>query len=280
MAAPLLHFLRFSRRVLWGFVLSGGVDLAGAVAYNALLSIIPLFVLAAAMFARFVDRERFIAVVMREIAHLVPADLAAPLMDAMRELLEGPHTLSLLGVITLLFFSTLAFRTLQHALDIVFRHRRDEHPPRPLLASAVISIAYVVAIGFLSLLQTLAAVGIGRLSLLAGHLPRGTGLLGLLGMIGVFTSIYLWLPFGKGELRTALIGGTFAALAWRGVQALLVWYMQNVSSVNLIYGSMAAVIVVLFSFELAAGMVLLGAQLMAELEKSWKAGRRWYEAPD
>jgi uncharacterized BrkB/YihY/UPF0761 family membrane protein len=49
--------------------------------------------------------------------------------------------------------------------------------------------------------------------------------------------------------------------------------------VNLIYGSLAGIVVVLFSFELAAAIVLLAAQAIAELERSGRAGLRWYEAP-
>jgi membrane protein len=277
---PLRDAFGFVHRVLHEFFANGGVTLAGAVAYNGLLSMIPLFLLGAAMFARFVDRERFIAVAVREIGQLVPSDLARPLTDALRALLEVPQTEGIVGFVTLVFFSTFAFRTLQHALDLIFRHRRDTHPPRPLVASMIISLLYVLAIGFASLLQAIAIVSLARFPLLAAHVPRWAGVGGLIGMIGLLASIYLFLPFGKGNLRTALIGGAFAGLAWEGVQYAFVWYMRNVSEVNVIYGSMAAVIVVLVSLELAAIIVLLGAQIIAEIEKSWRAGKRWYEAPE
>jgi YihY family inner membrane protein len=272
--------LDFVRRVVHGFFTSGAVDLASAVAYNALLSVIPLFLLSAALFARFVDRERFTAEVVREVHTLVPADLARPITDTLSSLLEGPHRSGVIGIVTLVFFSTLAFRSLQHALDVIFRHRRDTHPPRPLFASVVVSLIYVLLIGLLSLLQTIAMVNLDRVPFLSAHVPRWTGLIGVLGMTALLTSVYLFLPFGKGSLRTALIGGAFAALAWESVQYALVWYMQNVSEVSLIYGSLAAVIIVLCSFELAAAIVLLGGQIIAEIEKSWRAGKRWYEPPE
>ena len=95
----------------------------------------------------------------------------------------------------------------------------------------------------------------------------------------VLASIYLVMPSRRGSARAALIGASAAALLWESMQWVLVWYFENVSAVNLIYGSMGAVIIVLFSFELGAGIVLLGAQLAAELEKRWKANLRWYEVP-
>jgi uncharacterized BrkB/YihY/UPF0761 family membrane protein len=79
-------------------------------------------------------------------------------------------------------------------------------------------------------------------------------------------------------MRAACIGGLVSALLWSTVQWALVFYFENISAVSLIYGSMTSVIVVLFSFELAAIIILLGAQVTAELEQSWRAGRKWYEA--
>lgn len=268
--------LAFAGRALRGFLVNGSFDRAGTVAYNGLLSAVPLFLLAAAAFSPFVDRERFAQVVMRELRQLIPARTAAPVTDALGGLLETPYSGGLFSVVLLLFFSTLAFRSLQHALDAIFSHRRAAHPPRSLLLSILVALAYVVGIGVASLLQTLAVVRLDKLPWLAAHLPRWYWLIGLLGMTLLLASMYRFMPFGRGRFGEALIGGTFAALLWQGVQQLLAFYLENVSSVNAIYGSLAALIVVLFSFELAACIVLLGAQVVAEIEQNRDAGRPWY----
>jgi membrane protein len=261
---------RFALRIVRSFLSNRGLDLAGAVAYNGLLSVIPLFMLASVTFARFVDRERFVTVVMREVRQLMPGANARPITEALRTQLELPYEGGAIGVVSLLFFSTLAFRTLQHALDVIFAHRRDAHPPRHLLMSILISLVFVLSIGLASVLQALSFVSLRAIPWLAAHAPSQLllGLFGFLGMTIVLSSVYLVLPFGKGRFGHALAGGACAAALWHGVQLLLVWYLEHVSSVNVIYGSMAAVVVVLFSFELVAIIVLLGAQLIAELEKS------------
>jgi uncharacterized BrkB/YihY/UPF0761 family membrane protein len=48
---------------------------------------------------------------------------------------------------------------------------------------------------------------------------------------------------------------------------VLVWYYSVLSSVNLIYGSFATSVVALLSIEAIAIIVLLGAQVIAELER-------------
>jgi uncharacterized BrkB/YihY/UPF0761 family membrane protein len=58
-----------------------------------------------------------------------------------------------------------------------------------------------------------------------------------------------------------------AAVLWEISRHLLVWYFKTLSLVNLVYGSFAGAVVVLLSFEVAALILLLGAQVIAEFER-------------
>jgi uncharacterized BrkB/YihY/UPF0761 family membrane protein len=145
------------------------------------------------------------------------------------------------------------------------------------LLSSAIALGYVVAIGVASLLQTLALISLEHIPWLAERIPRFAGWIGLLGTALVLASIFWVMPVGHGGLRAALWGGAITAVLWQALQGALIWYFANISSVNLLYGSLAGIVVVLFSFELAAAIVLLAAQVMAELERSRRAGVRWYE---
>jgi len=51
---------------------------------------------------------------------------------------------------------------------------------------------------------------------------------------------------------------------------VLVWYYSVLSMINLIYGSFATVVVALLSIEAVALILLLGAQVIAELERKSK----------
>jgi membrane protein len=48
---------------------------------------------------------------------------------------------------------------------------------------------------------------------------------------------------------------------------LMVWWCSTVSVVNVIYGSFATMILILVGIEVAALIVLLGAQVIAEYER-------------
>ena len=96
-------------------------------------------------------------------------------------------------------------------------------------------------------------------------------LLGFGGEIFVLTSVYLVMPVGRLSLRHALIGGLTAALLWEITRHVLVWYFATLSQVGVVYGSLTTAIAVLLSLDLAATLLLLGAQVISEYERVGEA---------
>lgn len=91
-------------------------------------------------------------------------------------------------------------------------------------------------------------------------------LFGFLGLATLFTGIYLFMPAVNVRLRHAVVGGLVAAILWEIVRNILVWWFSNVSLVNVLYASFATVVIVLLTLESAAIILLLGAQVIAELQ--------------
>ena len=98
-------------------------------------------------------------------------------------------------------------------------------------------------------------------------------LLGFGGEIFVLTSVYLVMPVGRLSLRHALIGGLTAALLWELTRHVLLWYFATLSQVGLVYGSLTTAIAVLLSLDLAATLLLLGAQVISEYERVGRANQ-------
>ncbi|HUR70894.1 MAG TPA: YhjD/YihY/BrkB family envelope integrity protein, partial [Candidatus Limnocylindrales bacterium] len=87
------------------------------------------------------------------------------------------------------------------------------------------------------------------------------------GEIFVITSVYLVMPVGRLSLRHALIGGITAAVLWELTRHVLVWYFATLSQIGVVYGSLTTAIAVLLSLDLAATLLLLGAQVISEYER-------------
>jgi YihY family inner membrane protein len=177
----------------------------------------------------------------------------------------------------MLFFSSLAFTVLENAMSVIFHHRVAIRRRR-FLVSALLPYCYILLLGVGLLLATLVAgvlqaIGTERVDVLGRSWSLGgvSGallyLLGLAGEIFVLTSIYLVMPVGRLSLRHALIGGVTAALLWEITRHVLVWYFATLSQVTVVYGSLTTAIAVLLSLELAATLLLLGAQVISEYER-------------
>lgn len=266
----------FAWRVLKGFRANQGLLLAGAVAYYALLSIVPLLILAVIALSHVIDQAELLQTLGRYLEWLMPAQSRAVVAE-LATFLAHRDVIGWVLLATMLFFSSLAFTVLENAMSVIFLHRiavRRRH----FIVSALLPYCYIVSLGAGLLVVTLVSGGLramgeesvdvlGREWSLSGVSGLLLYLLGLAGEIFLLTSVYMVMPVGKLSWRHALIGGVTAALLWEITRHLLVWYFSTLSQVNVVYGSLTTAIVVLLSLEIAATLLLLGAQVISEYER-------------
>jgi membrane protein len=272
----LAHPAAFAIRTLKGFKANQGLLLAGAVAYYALLSIVPLLILIVIALSHVVDQGELLQTLGRYLEWLIPGQSKAIVQELSNFVAHREFIGWVLGI-TMLFFSSLAFTVLESAMSVIFVHRVSTRK-RHYLISALLPYLYILSLGVGMLLVTLVAgslQAIGQESVeLFGHrwsLHGVSGvllyLLGLAGEIFVLTSVYLVMPVGRLRVSHALIGGVTAALLWEITRHVLVWYFATLSQVSVVYGSLTTSIVVLFSLEIGATLLLFGAQVIAEYER-------------
>lgn len=280
--------LRFALRVLGAFLRNRGILLAGGLGYNILLSIVPLFALICVLLTHVVNEQQLLDVMEIQARHLAPAH-AEVLLDAVRAVLDSRDVIGVVGTLVLLVFSSFAFRMLEDAMAIIF-HQPDEPAQRSFWVSALLPYAFMLVLGtgLLALtlvvsladaLNDLVLAIFGRELPLAGASVILLNLLSFIGMFVLFSAVYKVLPVVRISLHRALVGGFVAALLWEGVRLLLVVYFAHISFVNAVYGSLATIIIVLLSLEIGAIILLLGGQVIAELERNAKAGLAWHVDP-
>jgi len=262
--------------VVKGFRANQGLLLSGAVAYYALLSIIPLISLILLALSHVIEEPLLLETLRQHIEVVVPAQ-ADVIVKQMALFLEHRKVVSWVLVAVLMFFSSMAFTVLENAMSFIFFHRvaiRRRH----FLISAILPYAYILALGIGFLLVTLISGAFhaieGRELTLFGTSWSMEGvsgallyLLGLGGQIMILTSFYLVMPVGKLSIRHALVGGITAGVLWELMRHLLVWYFSTLSLVSVVYGSLATAIVALVSLEVAGMILLFGAQVIAEYER-------------
>jgi membrane protein len=266
----------FAWTVLKAFKKNQGLLLAGAVAYYALLSVVPLLILAVIALSHVIDQAELLSTLGRYLEWLVPGQSSA-VIGELRNFLAHREVVGWLLLATMLFFSSLAFTVLENAMSVIFLHRIAVRKRR-YVVSAVLPYIYILSLGFGLLIVTLVAgslQAIGQETVdFLGHVWSLKGvsgvllyLLGLAGEIFVLSSVYMVMPVGRLSWRHALLGGATAALLWEITRHVLVWYFSTLSQVSVVYGSLTTAIIVLFSLEIGATLLLLGAQVISEFER-------------
>lgn len=289
MEGPLPKIVRFASRVLRDFFLRNhGLLLTAAVAYNMMLSLIPLSAVLLVIFSNFFEQQFLLRAITSE-ASLIAPGFAPTLTEVLTGFLASRQLIGWVGVGTLLVFSSLAFRVLQDSVAIIF-DRPLPRLKRKFWISALMPYLFIVivAAGLIAITTLNALIDTQRrrnfevfgMSLMPHeHLNHLIYLTGLLGLVLLFTLFYKLMPVAKVSFRCALAGGLTATILWEGVRYGLVAYYTKVSMVNVVYGSMATIIIVLLTMEAVALILLLGAQVIADLQASKNAGIPWDQEP-
>ena len=172
----LKHPGAFVLQTLRGFRANQGLLLAGGVAYYALLSIVPLLILIVIALSHFIGEAELLHTLGRYLEWLIPGQSKA-IVSELENFLEHREVIGWVLLVTMIFFSSLAFTVLENAMSVIFFHRvaiRRRH----FLVSALLPYCYILclAIGLLlvTLVSEFAGAGPGKRRTFRTYLvPRG-----------------------------------------------------------------------------------------------------------
>ncbi len=269
--------LRFMSCVLRDFRRNQGLLLSGAIAYYTFLSIVPMALLAVIVLSHVLPEQQLFQVLSVYMDMVIPGYTGA-LTEQMKSFFEHRAVVGVVGFFAMLFFSSMAFSMLENAMTLIFFHRfKARSKRRHLLVSAIIPYLYLTLIA-LGVIMVSAATGVIETFVYRQIVHFGwdfslegiSGLLlyltGLAGEFLILSSIYLVMPSVRVSVHYALIGGLTATVLWELTRRVLIWYFEALSMVNLIYGPIGIAVGALLCVEVAAIIILLGAQVIAELQ--------------
>ena len=218
-----------------------------------------------------------LATLRQALEYVVPGEGKAVVTE-LRRFLQHREVIGWVLLITMLFFSSLGFKVLENAISVIFLHRVTKRRRHFLVSLVLLPFGYIFFIGAALFVGTfviadLVTIGGANLAIL-GHSWSLSGFSRLLIYVGgvtveilLISAIYYFMPVGRLSAQHALIGGATAGLLWEFIRRVLRWYFGTLSQVSVVYGSLATGIIVLLSLEVAATLLLLGAQVIAEYER-------------
>jgi len=142
---------------------------------------------------------------------------AATLQEHLLVFLKYRNVIGIVGLLTMLFFSSAAFTVLENAMAVIFHHRVRNHR-RHFLISAIIPYVYicfiVLGILFVSFVAEALEPFANRHLIFFGRNLSSEDttrfvfyFMGLVGEVLMLTSLYLVMPVGRITFHHALIGG-------------------------------------------------------------------------
>lgn len=276
-----LEAMRYEKHILYrilkSFLHNNAILMAGGVAYNMLLSVIPIFALIFFVLSQFFDNSVLINTLSHNLQILIPGSPKV-IEGQLSYFLEHREIFGGITLLLLLFFSSLAFKVMEGAMAVIFTYDKSQ-AKRRFWVSATIPYLYIacIAAGILlltslsTLMQKSALFQVSIFGYTWSLANTNSAILYLFTFVGLglmLSSLYMVMPKCPISLKRALIGGFVAATLWEGTRHILIWYFTKFSKITTIYGPIGNVIVILLSFEIAALIVLLGAQVIAELQRS------------
>jgi membrane protein len=247
--------------------------LAAGVTYYALFALFPAIAALVSIYGLFAD-----PVSIQNHLNALSGVLPGGALDIIREQVtriasQGGGTLGLSFVIGLaisLWSANAGMKAVLDALNIVY----DEEEKRSFIKLNLISLAFTLgAIGFLLIAIgavivlpiILKFIGLGSAGEWLLAVARWPALLAC--VVFGLAVLYRYGPSrDKAEWRWVTPGGIVAAVLWLAVSMLFSWYVSNFGSYNATYGSLGAVIGFMTWIWLSSIVVLMGAEINAEME--------------
>ena len=237
---------------------------AAAMAYDSLLSLFPLLLVAGSIAALVVDPRWAVERVTPVLGGMLPqgSDLVERIVE---QAIASRGQISVVSGITLVWTASRVFSALTLALNAVC----DDDDPRDAPRRVIVSALLLTGIAAVFLLALLAGVIVDQLWDWLRFIPGDRGVLfGIVrhttraaSLIGAYFLIYRFVPRGTRERRAALVGALTATALVLLAQPLFLLFLQRSRTYQLIYGPLATAATLMVWAWVVAFITLIAGQL-------------------
>ena len=247
--------------------------LSAGVAYYSVFSVFPLLLgllaISGTVFTSITLQEQFLD----HVTESMPGSEEF-VSKNIEELVRFRGALGICAILGLVWSGSSAFGAMSRAINRAWDVEKD----RPFYVAKTLHIIIALSVGILFLLSSFASVAIELLSNysrdlgLPGHeffLDFGLGNLMLKAVpwaitLAVFLLLYRFVPNCKTYWRYVWTGAVVATILFEASKGIFMWYLVNVANYELIYGSVASMMVLMTWAYVSAFILILGAEISSE----------------
>ncbi|HEX2974787.1 MAG TPA: YihY/virulence factor BrkB family protein [Bacteroidales bacterium] len=267
--------LQKTLRFLWvagtKFKNDNGFFLSSGIAFNILINLIPFMILLLALIGSYLYKDQEVLVQIRAYLRNVAPTIDPKIMRSLIDVIRDRQTIGILGFAGLIWFSTWIFSSLQITFDIVFGVTK----PRTTMWAIAIDLFMVGVVGILFLvnmvLSSLFAVLQNQGWILAVTEPAIRWilkyLLPFLLTVCMFFLIFKIIPTGPINFTSAMKVSLFTSMLWELAKHLFGWYVANIASYSIFYGSLSALAIFVLWVYYSSTILVMGGELLYVLER-------------
>jgi membrane protein len=249
------------------------LSIAGGVAFFVLLAIFPAITALVSAYGLFFNGST-IANNLSLLNDVVPENVLSIVHEqAARIASNSGGTLSIgfiAGILVSLWSAMGGAKAMIDALNVIYEQKEGRNLIKLNLVALVFTLAgfaaFLLAMAVIVVLPlVLSPIGLGSLTETLTRLARWPVLLVVL-LIGLAV-LYRYGPDRRAaRWQWVTIGSVLAAVTWIAASFLFSWYLTSFANYNATYGSLGAVVGLMIWLWFSTIVVLLGAELNAEIE--------------
>lgn len=234
---------------------------ASSLSYTTILSIIPLLAVSFSIFQAFGGLDKLYGILEPFILEHLAEGSSEQTIATLRTLIGNVRasTIGITGFVGLVFTSMAMRSSVERAVNQVWRT-----PISRKLFSRITSYWFFITLGPLSVSMVigfLGSEGLGKI----GWLPSAVGV--FLGLFAGFFAFYKWVPHRHVHVAPASIAALMTTMVFLIARASYGIYTSRFVSYNKLYGSLAAIPILLVWIYICWLVVLGGAALSATIQR-------------
>lgn len=267
------------RQVAQGFFALNCVHMAAAISYYSLFSLFPLTLALVSVSGYILQSDGIEAYMIQQIGTFVPVSKEL-VVSTVRGVISARNAAGVLATVGLFWASMAVFSTIRKAINAAWGIRT----PRPFLHDRLIDFALMAGAGllFLSSIATTSFLEFAHdLSILfygetvADDVFPWQFLARVISPALTFLTfllLYRFLPNTKVRYRDVWLGAFIATIGFEFAKNFFLTYAQSVSNLNLVYGSLSAIVALLLWSYVSALILLIGASISSMFHRAWGPG--------
>lgn len=265
--------IRLTAQAIWrgvtGIYHSDDLTFASSIAYYALLSLFPFFLLAFSIVAQITSSGSDRDAVLRFVFRYFPRQFDFVTLQ-LAELQRAQVKLSVLGSVLMIWAAMGVFGAVTSAVNHAWGVERQpsyfKHKLISFLMLVVSGSLMMIGLVMVSAMNVAEArwfegviEGMPRLLVLQGFAVRWATTILFIFVVGL---VFYFVPNAKVRFRDVWVGAILTGLLWRGALALFSAYVRDLSRFS-VHGSIAAVVVFLLWVYVSAVILLYGVEVTA-----------------